>query len=177
MKLIFLFIAFFGISSYSISQDYLSPNYPYPEFPSDIEKDSMDWNRRNRFKIIYKHFGSCSEIRTPIEKLSCSKEKMQKFIKSNLIYPDSAWVNNIEGIVIVEFIVEKDGSISNIKLIHDIGYGCGEEALRIVSKMPRFEPGRSRGSPRYVLQVAIEFYKYDYYLKNARLDIYQNDRN
>jgi TonB family protein len=70
-------------------------------------------------------------------------EKMNKFIAKNLKYPKDAITNNIEGRVIAEFIVEKDGSLSNIKIAKDIGYG--EELVRVIKKMPHWKPGTQKG--------------------------------
>ncbi|MBR5029263.1 MAG: energy transducer TonB, partial [Bacteroidales bacterium] len=52
---------------------------------------------------------------------------------------------NLEGRVFVTFVVEKDGSIANPKVLRDIGGGCGEEAIRVVRSMPKWKPGKQRG--------------------------------
>ena len=65
----------------------------------------------------------------------------------NLSYPQEALDEGIQGTVYVSFIVEKDGSISHIKVLRDIGGGCGEEAMRVVALMPKWEPGTQRGKP------------------------------
>lgn len=63
----------------------------------------------------------------------------------NLSYPDAARENKIEGMVVVLFVVEKDGSVSNVRVLRDIGGGCGEAAVEVVKNMPRWEPGRQAG--------------------------------
>jgi len=45
----------------------------------------------------------------------------------------------------VSFVVEKDGSVSNVTVIRGIGYGCDEEALRVISKSPKWKPGKQNG--------------------------------
>ena len=75
------------------------------------------------------------------------EEALYQFLGSNLSYPDTAKEQNITGKVIVSFVVEKDGRITNAKVIKDIGGGCGEEALRVVNKMPRWKPGKQKGKP------------------------------
>ncbi|MFN3329266.1 MAG: energy transducer TonB [Fervidobacterium pennivorans] len=70
-----------------------------------------------------------------------------KFIIKNVKYPEEARRKGVEGRVLVSFIIEKDGSISNIKLVQGIGYGCDEEALRVISKLPKFTPGKHSGFP------------------------------
>ena len=68
------------------------------------------------------------------------------FFKENVKYPPVAREKNIEGIVYIQFFVEKDGSISNPTIVNDIGGGCGEEALRVVKNMPKWYPGKRRGN-------------------------------
>ena len=69
-------------------------------------------------------------------------DSLYSFIYSNLRYPQEAIDNGIEGRVYITFAIEKDGSITGIKLLRDIGYGCGEEAMRIVRMMPKWTPGK-----------------------------------
>lgn len=68
-----------------------------------------------------------------------------KFISSNLKYPKEAKDNKIEGRVIVNFIIERDGALSNIKILRGIGYGCDEEASRVMNLSPKWNPGKQNG--------------------------------
>lgn len=72
---------------------------------------------------------------------------MYKYLVDNLKYPEQAKKEKITGKVIVSFVVEKDGRITNAKVTKDIGGGCGDEALRVVNKMPRWKPGKQKGKP------------------------------
>lgn len=88
------------------------------------------------------------------------EEAMMKFIVMNFVYPDSAKKNNIQGLVMIQFIVNEDGSISDVKALlpkeKQIGYGLEEEAIRVVSAMPNWKPGTQRGKAvkvQYVLPV------------------------
>lgn len=72
-------------------------------------------------------------------------EAMRQFLSTNLKYPRIAAENDIQGVVYVSFIIEKDGSLTNAQLLRDIGNGCGQEALRTVSLMPRWTPGQVNG--------------------------------
>ena len=74
----------------------------------------------------------------------CSDKKMLDYIYSKVKYPPIAKENGIEGTVIASFVVEKDGSISGLKIARDIGGGCGKEVLRIVKDMPDWIPGEQR---------------------------------
>lgn len=64
----------------------------------------------------------------------------------------------VEGMVHVTFVVEKDGSLSDIKVVKEIGSGCDEEAIRVISNAPKWEPGRQRGHKvRVKLTISIRF--------------------
>ncbi len=67
------------------------------------------------------------------------------FIKNNLQYPINAKQNNIQGTVYVRFVVEADSSLTEIKVIRGIGYGCDEEAIRIIKLMPKWISGKQNG--------------------------------
>lgn len=64
-----------------------------------------------------------------------------KYLQKNLRYPASALENGISGRVTISFIVEKDGRLSDIKIIKGIGFGCDEEAMRVLKKSPLWIPG------------------------------------
>lgn len=68
-----------------------------------------------------------------------------KFLAANINYPKAAKENGIEGMVVIQYIIEKDGSISNAQVVKGIGAGCDEEALRVVKAMPNWVPGKQRG--------------------------------
>ncbi len=71
--------------------------------------------------------------------------EMLRFIKNNLRYPLSAQENNIQGTVILNFVVNREGKIINLKVIKGIGFGCDEESIRVMEKMPSWSPGKQRG--------------------------------
>ena len=82
--------------------------------------------------------------------------ELYKYLSKNLKYPDMAIQQGITGKVYVQFVVEKDGSIANPKVLRDIGGGCGEEAIRVVRAMPKWNPGVQRtkkGRVQYTLPV------------------------
>jgi protein TonB len=70
-----------------------------------------------------------------------------RFINKNISYPEQARELGIQGVVVVSFVVRKDGSATDIKLLKDIGGGCGKEALRVVQSMPYWIPGEMNGTP------------------------------
>ena len=71
--------------------------------------------------------------------------EMMRYIQENIKYPQSAIDNKIEGRVFVTFVVEKDGSISNAAVLRGIDKECDAEALRVVSSMPKWNPGQQKG--------------------------------
>ena len=72
-------------------------------------------------------------------------EALYKYLAQNIKYPQLARDNGITGKVYVTFVVERDGSIANPKVLRDIGGGCGAEAIRVVKSMPKWTPGKQRG--------------------------------
>jgi TonB family protein len=72
-------------------------------------------------------------------------ERFSKFLAENLNYPTEAKNKKIEGRVYCTFIVEKDGSLSNIRVVRGIGNGCDEEAIRVLAISPKWTPGKLNG--------------------------------
>lgn len=100
----------------------------------------------NEEAIFYKahqmpRFEGCENIAEK-DWMKCIEQTLITFVEGQLNYPTEARENGIEGLVIVNFIVEKDGTINNPRILRDIGGGCGEEALRIVRLMPDWIPGQ-----------------------------------
>ncbi|NJN26049.1 MAG: energy transducer TonB [Cyclobacteriaceae bacterium] len=76
-----------------------------------------------------------------------------EYVGDNLRYPQRASRIGIEGRVFVEFVVERDGSLSDIKVAKGIGGGCDEEAIRVISGAPKWNAGKQRGKPVRVRMV------------------------
>ena len=68
-----------------------------------------------------------------------------EFLNKNLKYPREAIRDRVQGKVFVNFVIEKDGSLTNFKVVKGIGSGCDEEAIRVLGTVPHWEPGRQRG--------------------------------
>jgi TonB family protein len=83
---------------------------------------------------------------------------IHKFIKSNLVYPDNAWLNNIEGVVQVSFVVTKDGKIINSKIEKSVSAELDMEALRLVDMLENWKPGKKDGAVVHTyVSIPIEF--------------------
>ncbi|MCR5659726.1 MAG: M56 family metallopeptidase [Bacteroidales bacterium] len=74
-------------------------------------------------------------------------EAMMKYVADNVKYPQEARDKDISGRVFVNFVIEKDGSVSDVKIKQGIGGGCDEEAVRVISAMPKWKPGKQKGKP------------------------------
>jgi len=72
-------------------------------------------------------------------------QAMQKYLKTNLRYPDAAKKAGTKGNVILRFVVEKDGSLSQIKVAKSLSPECDAEAIRLVKAMPKWVPGKHDG--------------------------------
>lgn len=73
------------------------------------------------------------------------EQKLMEYVGKNVKYPQIARESGIKGRVFVSFVVEPDGSVSNVKVLRGIGGGCDEEAMRVVKSMPKWKPGKQRG--------------------------------
>ena len=70
---------------------------------------------------------------------------LKRWLNNNMRYPEAAQQNDIQGRVIVNFVVEKDGSIANVKIAKGVDKDLDREALRVVKKMPKWQPGKNNG--------------------------------
>lgn len=73
------------------------------------------------------------------------EEALYKYLSENIRYPELAKEVGLTGRVIIRFVVDKDGSIKNAKIVKDIGGDCGKEALRVVKDMPKWKPAKQGG--------------------------------
>ncbi len=104
------------------------------------------------FKIVEQRprFPGCeNEAGDNAAKEKCAQQKMLEFLYKNIKYPAIAKENGIEGSAVISFVVEKDGSITDTRIVRDVSGGCGKEALRVVNMMnnmpQKWTPGKQRG--------------------------------
>ena len=74
-------------------------------------------------------------------------EALMDFVGKNVKYPEQAKEKEISGRVFIGFVIEKDGSVNEVKVLRGIGGGCDEEAVRVVKSMPKWKPGKQKGEP------------------------------
>ena len=85
-------------------------------------------------------------------------EGFYKFLGENYKYPAQARRQGVSGRVRVQFVVERDGSLPDIKVLRDLGLGTGEEAIRVLKNAPKWNPGIQNGKPvrvRFTLPIAL----------------------
>jgi protein TonB len=133
------------------------PPPPPPPPPEEVEEEI--------FKVVEEmpRFPGCENAGNSMaEKKACADHKRLEYIYGNIKYPAIARENGVQGNVVVQFVVDKDGSISNATVVRDIGAGCGDEALRIVNLMNekglKWIPGKQRGkSVRVMFILPVRF--------------------
>jgi len=117
------------------------------------------------FKVVEQmpRFPGCEDMGgTDKEKEDCAKKKLLEFIYGNLKYPAIARENGVEGNVVLQFVVDRDGSVKDIKIVRDIGAGCGTAAKAAVNSMntmgKKWTPGKQLGRPvKVVYTLPIRF--------------------
>lgn len=84
--------------------------------------------------------------------------KFYAYVGKNYVYPAAAREQGVSGRLIMSFVVEKDGSLTDIKVLRDLGMGTGEEAVRLLKKAPKWSPGVQNGRPvrvQYTLPIML----------------------
>lgn len=121
---------------------------PPPPPPPPVEEEE------EIFKVVEQmpRFPGCEDMAgSQEEKKMCATKKLYEFIYKNIKYPMIARENGIQGNVVLSFVVNKDGSVEQIKILRDPGAGCADEAMRVVKLMQdqniKWMPGKQRGKP------------------------------
>lgn len=115
---LFLFLASSVVAQESDTTIYnVAETMPYPLFNrcKDQKSDNERWNEDSLRR--------------------CNENYLLSILAQNIRYPEAARQKNIEGTVVASFVVEKNGKMSNLKIIKDIGEGCGDEALRVLKAL------------------------------------------
>lgn len=90
------------------------------------------------------------------------ESELLRYVAENVKYPNEARKKNISGRVFVQFVIEPDGSVSNIQILRGIGSICDQEAYRVVQSMPKWKPGKKDGKKvrvEYVLPINFKLRK------------------
>lgn len=140
----------------SPEKTYVPPPPPPPPPVDDAEEI---------FRVVEEmpRFPGCEDIAgTQEEKRVCADRALLEFIHRHLQYPSTARENNIQGNVVAQFVVNKDGTIQDVTVLRDIGGGCGDEVIRVVKLMNtmniKWSPGKQRGQPvRVIFILPVKF--------------------
>ena len=111
---------------------------------STKNQQKQDINTKQDTSIISEEGVFCYVVETmPV--FPGGEIELFKFLSENVKYPQSAIKNNIQGRVILRFIVNYDGSIENIQVVRSVSPECDQEAIRVVKNMPKWTPGSQNG--------------------------------
>jgi protein TonB len=114
-------------------------------------KDTAQTKETHDVIAVKKPEATNTEPKPWVDEMPDFADGISQYISNNLQYPRMAVENGTAGIVYLSFVVEKDGSVTNIKVLKGIGDGCEQEAMRVLKAMPKWKPGKSHGEPQRVL--------------------------
>ncbi|HNX44870.1 MAG TPA: M56 family metallopeptidase [Bacteroidales bacterium] len=126
------------------------PAPPVPPVPPAIQEPQKAEKAKVKSSDKHAKPAKTEQVFTTVEKLPGfpgGDEARVNYMIENVKYPGEARQKGIQGVVFISFIVEKDGSITDAKVLRGIGGGCDEEALRVIKAMPKWNPGTHSGEP------------------------------
>ena len=112
-----------------------APNNLQTDESEDMANDTI----HNR-EIIFRHVEQMPEF-------PGGEAALMRFINENLRYPAAAIKNGIQGRVVVQFVVKKDGSVDDVTVLHGVDSALDQEAIRVCKTLPKFIPGKQNGQP------------------------------
>ena len=118
-----------------------------PKAPVIIEKKETKKTEPPIFVVVEEmpRFPGCEDSDlSKKEKKACADKALLNYIYSKIKYPRLAKDAGIEGTVLLNFVIEKNGKITNVEIVREIGGGCGREVVRVVNEMPDWIPGKQR---------------------------------
>ncbi len=105
-------------------------------------------------EMPYLESADCDEELEDLDKKKCKDEAFVKYFYKHIRYPLRAKQNGIQGTVVISFVVEKDGSVTDVQVLKEIGAGCGQAAMDVIDHMEdtqeTFVPGKQDGEPKRV---------------------------
>jgi TonB family protein len=120
---------------------------------------SIQTTEDNPVQIIRNNNDSIYQIVEEMPQFPGGEKAMMEYVAKNVKYPQEAKDKEIQGRVFVSFVIEKDGSVNEVKVERGIGGGCDEEAVRVVKAMPKWKPGKQDGKPVRVSYMMPFFFK------------------
>ncbi|MBC8457530.1 MAG: energy transducer TonB [Bacteroidales bacterium] len=127
----------------------------------DKPEDSDSASYGTRGEEIGRQANTGTDVATTIDvypRYPGGEEARLYYLRRHVSYPKEAVDKGIQGVVMVLFVVEADGKITNVKVLQGIGEGCDEEAVRVTREMPKWSPGKRSGRPvRVMVKMPIVF--------------------
>jgi len=116
-------------------------------YPDEPIKDNMKPDKNGVYQIAEE-----------MPQFPGGEKALMEYIAKNLTYPQEARDKGVEGRVFIGMVIEKDGSVSNVKVLRGISQECDAEAVRVISSLPKWKPGKMKGEPVQVsYQIPINF--------------------
>ena len=150
---------------------------PISKVVEELPKKSEEESKKEAFITMLEMaaFPGSENETDPMKRLSGSFNEMTKFIQKHLKYPPKAKENTIEGSVYIRITIDANGKVTDAMIKEDIGFGCGEEALRVVNMMPNWFPATKDGKAVASTQTISISYKLKGY-GNKSPDLNTEDR-
>ncbi len=116
------------------------------EFVEEVEEET---DEIFNFAVVENKpvYPGCEKYATEEERFQCFQQSIMKHIAKNFNFPEMARQMGIQGRVFVNFVIEKDGGISNVTIARGVDPLLDEEAIRVVKGLPKFKPAKQRGKP------------------------------
>ena len=132
---------------------------PQPKEKDIDDEESIDEEITYDFVDKMPRFPGCEELSSSEEEIKlCATEKLLTYLGKNIKYPGIARENGIQGMVVLKFIINKKGEMSDVEVLRSVGGGCTKEAIRVVKSMPNWIPGEQRGRPvKVMFRLPIKF--------------------
>jgi len=133
------------IETTEIDEDYKVDIVKYE--PKDIVPEEEEEEEVYNFQVVETQavYPGCEKFEDKQSRYMCFQKAIMKHVRKNFKYPETAREMGIQGRVIVQFVIDKDGSISNVFVLRGIDKLLDEEAIRIVKKLPKMQPAKQRG--------------------------------
>lgn len=121
-----------------------------PNWKPGMQRDTpvrVSYNLPIKFALSEKSSDTVFIVVEEMPEFPGGRKQLMSYLGKNIIYPEAAKNDEVSGRVFITFVIEKDGSVNEVKLLRGIGSGCDEEAIRVVSSMPKWKPGLADGNP------------------------------
>lgn len=138
------------VTQITILDDPRLPLEKEEEEHSDLYKSIFDSNDATKERVRINNDNGEDEIFSAVEisaEFPGGQSALMDWLRNNVRYPQNAYEHDIQGRVIVKFVIEKDGSVSNVKIAKGVDKDLDMEAIRVASKLPKWKPGYNNGVP------------------------------